>query len=48
MPHGHESAREREGINPHTPKGIPILRIGVLMDFSMFKERLQGSKPNEL
>ncbi len=48
MPHAPKSARECEGIDPHTPKGTPILGIGVLMDFRMFKERLQGSKANGL
>jgi len=42
MPHAPRSARECEGINPHTPKGIPILGVGVLMESRMFKEQLQG------
>jgi len=33
MPHAPKSARECEGIDPHTPKGTPILGIEVLMDF---------------
>jgi len=32
MPHAHESARECEGIDPHTPKVIPTLGVGPLMD----------------
>jgi hypothetical protein len=44
MPHAPESARECEGIGPHTPKGTPTLGIGVLVDSRMFKERLQGIK----
>ncbi len=32
MPHALGSARKREGINPHTPKGTPILRVGVPVD----------------
>jgi len=32
MPHAPGSARECEGINPHTPKGTPILGIRVLVD----------------
>jgi len=48
MPHAPRSARECEGIDPHTPKGIPPLGVGVLMDSRMFRERLQGSKPNVL
>jgi hypothetical protein len=44
--HGNES--KCEGMNPHTPKGASTLRIGVSVDFWMFRERLQGSKPNRL
>jgi hypothetical protein len=32
MPHALGSARECEGIDPHTPKGTPILGIGVPVD----------------
>jgi hypothetical protein len=32
MPHAPGSARDCEGINPHTPKGTPILGIRVLVD----------------
>jgi hypothetical protein len=46
--HAPGSVRECEGINPHTPKGAPTLGIGVSVDFRFFKERLKGSKPNEL
>jgi len=42
------SARECEGVDPHTPKGTPTLGVGVLMDFRVFRERFQGSKPNGL
>jgi hypothetical protein len=38
------SAKECEGMNSHTPEGTPILGVGVLMDFQIFRERLQGSK----
>jgi len=31
-----------EGINPHTPKGVSTLGIGVPMDSRMFIEQLQG------
>jgi hypothetical protein len=48
MPHALGSARECEGIDPHTPKGTSTLGVGVLMDSQMFKERLKWSKPNEL
>ncbi len=33
MPHAPGSARKCEGIDPHTPKGTPILAVGVLVDF---------------
>jgi len=48
MPHALRSAKECEGIDPHTPKGTPTLGVGVLVDSRMFKEQLQGSKPNGL
>jgi len=48
MPHAPGSARKCEGIGPHTSKGIPTLGVGVSMDSQMFRERLQGSKPNGL
>jgi len=47
IPHAPGSARECEGIDPHTPKGTPTLGVGVSMDSRMFKERLKGSKPND-
>jgi hypothetical protein len=47
-PHALESARKCWGIDPHTPKGIPTLGVGVPVDFWMFKEQLQGSNPNGL
>jgi hypothetical protein len=31
-------------MNPHTPKGTPTLGVGVLVDFQIFIEQLQGSK----
>jgi len=31
--HAPGSARECEGIDPHTPKGTPTLGVGVLVDF---------------
>jgi hypothetical protein len=46
MPHAPKSVRECEGINLHTPKVTPTLGVGVLVDSWMFRERLQGSKPN--
>ncbi len=39
------SARECEGIDPHTPKGIPTLGIGVMVNSQILIVRLQGSKP---
>jgi len=38
------SARECEGIDPHTPKGTPTLGVGVLVDSQIFRRRLQGEK----
>jgi len=32
-------------MNPHTSKWAPTLGIGAPVDFRMFKNRLQGSKP---
>jgi hypothetical protein len=48
MPHALGSARKCEGMDPHTPKGTPTLGVGVLVDSQMFRERLQGSRPNGL
>jgi hypothetical protein len=48
MPYALGNAKECEGLDPHTPKGTPILGVGVLMDSRMFRERLQGLKPNGL
>ena len=42
--HAFGSAKECEGMNPHTPKGTPTLGVGVSMDFQIFKEQLQGTK----
>jgi len=33
-------------MNPHTPKGASTLEVGVPVDSRLFRERLQGSKPN--
>jgi hypothetical protein len=38
------SVGECEGMNPHTPKWVPILGIRILMDFQIFRMWLQGSK----
>jgi len=38
MLHYPGSARECEGIDPHTPKAIPTLGVGVLVDSRMFIE----------
>ncbi len=46
--HAPESARECEGMNLHTPKWAPTLRIGVPVDSQIFIEQLQGSKPIKL
>jgi hypothetical protein len=42
------SVRECEGINPHNPKGTPILGVRVLMDSRIFQEQLKESKSNGL
>ncbi len=46
--HAPGSVRECEGMNRHTPKGPPILGVGVPVDYRIFREQLQGSKPNGL
>jgi hypothetical protein len=43
--HAPRSVVKCEGMNPHTPKWTPTLRVGVLMNSWIFKEQLQGSKP---
>jgi hypothetical protein len=43
-----ESEGKCEGMSPHTPRWIPTLGIGVLMDFQIFKEFFKGSKPIRL
>jgi len=48
MPHAPGNARKCEGIDPHTPKGTPTLRVGVSVDPRMFKEQFQGLKPSGL
>jgi len=35
-------------MNPHTPKGASTLGVGVSVDSQMFREQLQGPKPNGL
>ncbi len=42
--HAPENAKECEGMNPHTHKGIPTLGIGVPMDSQIFIEQFQGLK----
>jgi len=43
--HAPGSARECEGMNPHTPKWAPTLGVGGPVDSQIFREQLQGSKP---
>jgi hypothetical protein len=43
--HAPRSAKECEGMNPHTPKWTPILGVGIPMDSWIFIGQLQGSKP---
>jgi hypothetical protein len=38
--HALENAKECEGMNPHTPKRIPILEVGISVDFWIFKGQL--------
>jgi hypothetical protein len=42
--HAFGSIGKCEGMNPHTPKWVPILGIGLQMDFRIYRGRLQGSK----
>jgi len=42
--HPRKSVGEREGMNSHTPKWIPTLRIEVPMDSWIFIGQLQGLK----
>jgi len=37
MLHAYGSVRECEGIDLHTPKAIPTLGVGVLVDSQMFR-----------
>jgi hypothetical protein len=37
------SAGKFEGMNPHTPKWAPILRVGVMMDSQIFRKQFEGS-----
>jgi hypothetical protein len=48
MLHAPRNVKKGEGISLHTPKGTPTLGIKVSMDSQMFREQLQGSKPNGL
>jgi hypothetical protein len=47
-PHAPGSVRECEGMNPHTPKGVSTLGVGVPVDSRIFKGQLQGSRLNGL
>jgi hypothetical protein len=38
--HAPKSGRECEGMNPHTPKWVPTLRVKVSMDYQIFKRQL--------
>jgi len=44
--HTPRSVGKCEGMNPHTPKWVPTLRVGVLMESQIFREVFQG--PNSL
>jgi hypothetical protein len=41
--HALGSARECEGMSPHTPKRAPILGVGVPRDSQIFREKFEGS-----
>jgi len=43
-----KSERKYEGMNLHIPKGASTLGVGVPVDSRMFRECLQGLKPNGL
>jgi hypothetical protein len=36
--HAPDNAKKCEGMNPHTPKGIPTLGVGTPVDSQIFKE----------
>jgi hypothetical protein len=42
--HNPRSVGECEGMSPHTPKWAPTLRVGVLRDSQIFKDKFEGSK----
>jgi len=42
--HALGSARECEGIDPHTPKGIPTLGVGVSVGFPNFQRAIARVK----
>ncbi len=45
MVHAFGSAKECEGIDLHTPKGTPILEVGVLVDSKCSKSACKGQNP---
>jgi len=42
------NVRKCEGMNPHIPKWIPTLGVGVPMESQMFREKFERSKLIEL
>ncbi len=42
--HAHGSAKECEGVNPHTLKSTPIVGVGVPNGFSNFQREILGVK----
>jgi hypothetical protein len=44
--HAPGNAKECEGMNPHTPKGTPTLKVEVSVDSQIFRKRLQMVKSN--
>jgi hypothetical protein len=46
--HAPRNVGKCEGKNPHIPKGNPTLGVGILVDYRIFREQLQGSTPNRM
>jgi len=45
MPHAPGSARECEGLNPHTPKGTPTLGVGSRWTHECLENNFKGQNP---
>jgi hypothetical protein len=42
--HAPRSVRDFEGMNPHTPKGVSTLGVGVLIDSEFLEGDFRGKK----